>query len=488
MRTWLKHLAFFITMALSSDVTAQSSDSVRLSLEEAITRALAAGEEMKIASAQVDFAESQIARARADALPQIEVALGYNRQIESVFRGSGFGGSQTPQIPVFTPNPSAPIGDRVTALEDALPTAGLASLLGQFSDSPFGRLNTWNAGFTVTQTLFDGNRLWTAPRVAGRVRDVAEARYREQRADVVLNVRRAYYGALLAEQTVIIARLSLEQAERQLEHVRRQHREGVMSDFELLQAEVQRDNQTPALVEAETQSALALLSLKKIINLPSDAAVRLVSTWRDPLETSASPALLSTLLERSRNRPALEAGLHEIEARKMAVGVARSDLWPKISFVSNYNRQAFPTGLFPGRRDWRTDWSIGFNFRLNLFDGLRTRASIQEARANLDLAQEQMAQTQEDVALGVEKSYQDMLRVRAQIEARARTVGQAERALRLAEIRYEEGVSTALEVSDARLQLQRARMNHAQAIYDYNIALAELERAAYTEMTEDSTR
>lgn len=464
-------------------VSAQTADTTVLSLEQAISRALSEGEEIKIAASQVDIAEAQIADVRADILPQITVDMGYNRQIKSVFGNSGFGGGATPTIPPFEPNPSDPLDQRVSALENALPTAGLASLLGQFSDTPFGRLNTWNAGFTVTQMLFEGSKLWSAARAAGEVRDAADAQYREQREETTLQVRKAYYNALLAAQVVDIARLNLEQAERQLDHVRRQHREGNLSDFDLLQAEVQRDNQTPELLNAENDYDLALLELKRLVNIPSQQAIRLSSSFTNiPVQPVQFPSL-TELLTRSKSRPSIESAEHQTEARRQAVRIARSDFWPKVSAFSTYNRQAFPNGLLPRGGDWRTDWAVGFNLSLNLFDGLRTRAGVNEARANFALAREQAAQLEESVTLAVEQAYRNLHRAGAQITARQRTVDQAERASRLAEIRYEEGISTQLEVSDARLQLQRARINHVQAIHDYHIALAELERAAQVNLT-----
>lgn len=454
-----------------------AQDSLRLSLEDAVQQAMTKGEEMRIAAAQIDVAASQIASVRADALPQLAVNLGFTRQIQSVFRNSGFGGIGT-GFPIFEPDSTAQFEQRLTDLEKALPTAGLSSLLGQFTDSPFGRLNTWNAGFTVNQTLFHGNRLWTAPRVARRVRNAAEAQYKEQAATVSATVKRSYYTALLAEETLHIARLSLEQAERQLAFVQRKHREGTSSDFELLQAEVQRDNQTPEIVNAEQQYALLLLDLKRLINAPPAMPLKLTSTMTDPLQSPPVIPPLTSLLDRSGSRPAIEAAQQETAARQMAIGVAKSDIWPKISLFSNYNRQAFPTGFLPKGKDWRADWSVGFTVNLNLFDGLRTQALTDQARANYRLAEERQAQTKETVAVEVEQAYRNLKRALTQIQARRRTIEQADRALRLADIRFEEGISTQLEVSDARLQLQRARLNYAQSVYDYHIAWIDLERAA----------
>ncbi|MBI4551849.1 MAG: TolC family protein, partial [Candidatus Latescibacteria bacterium] len=313
------------------------------------------------------------------------------------------------------------------------------------------------------------------------VRDAADAQLREQQWEIALQVKKAYYDALLTRQVADIARLSLDQAERQLDHVQRQHQAGNLSDFDLLQAEVQRDNQVPEVVSADARHELALLNLKRLVNLPANTQVALTSGFLDPTmieKTSGSLPALSALLQRSKGRPAIEAATFETAARTQAIKIARADLWPRLAVSSTYNRQAFPSGLFPKSGDWRTDWGVGVTMSLSVFDGLRTQAKVNEARANMALARERLAQVEETVGLTVEQTYWELNRARAQIDARQRTIGQAERALRLAELRYDQGISTQLEVADSRLQLQRARINHAQALHDYSVALVELERAA----------
>ena len=472
--TW-QSLFLVIVIGWAATVQAEEVDTVALSLEQAVTRALTYGEDVKIAEAYVDLAEAQVSQARADIFPQLSVSLGYNRQIRSIFRDFEFSG---PQFPPFPPDTTSSLGQWVSALANALSTAGLA-------DSPFGRVNNWNAGLTVHQTIFEGSRLWTAPRVASRVRDTADAQLKEQQWETTLQVKKAYYDALLTDRVTEIARLSLDQAERQLNQVRHQHKAGNLSDFDLLQAEVQRDNQLPDVVNADNQRELAFLNLKLLIGLPANTRIRLTSGFTEPITVHGTPGnvpSLSSLLEDSKARPAVEAVMSEIEARRQAVDIVGSDRWPKLSLSSTYSRQAFPSGLFPGRDDWRTDWAVGVTMSLSLFDGLRTRGKLDEARLNVAVARERLAQLEKVIALTVEQAYRNLERARAQIDARQQTIKQAERALHLAELRYEQGISTQLEVTDSRLQLQRARINQAQALHDYSVALAELERATGIKM------
>jgi outer membrane protein TolC len=137
---------------------------------------------------------------------------------------------------------------------------------------------------------------------------------------------------------------------------------------------VQRDNQIPDVVSADNQRELALLTLKRLIGLPMDARLRLTTGFVEPAMVRGphdgappttgvvGPAMVSTtpggfpslssLLERSRARPAVEAAMSEVEARRRAASIVEADRWPKLSLSSTYSRQAFPSGTFPGRDDW----------------------------------------------------------------------------------------------------------------------------------------
>jgi len=112
-----------------------------------------------------------------------------------------------------------------------------------------------------------------------------------------------------------------------------------------------------------------------------------------------------------------------------------------------------------------------------LFDGFKTRGAVQQAQAELSRAEAQLSQTRASVAIEIEQARAEIARAQALVAARHVTVGQAERAQHLASVRYANGIATALEVSDARLALEQASVNEAQATRDYLLALAALERA-----------
>src|SRR5690606_12583431 len=144
---------------------------------------------------------------------------GYTRTLRSVFQNVG-GGFTLPDSMRFEPDPSLPLEDRVKYLEDKTPNAAFGALGGLFSDLPFGNENTWIAGLSVSQPLFTGGRISSAIGAAEAAADAARALAEEARAEVALEVKRAYYDALLASRSVDIVELSTELAREHLEQVR----------------------------------------------------------------------------------------------------------------------------------------------------------------------------------------------------------------------------------------------------------------------------
>lgn len=243
-------------------------DSLSLPLEACVRRALAEGEEFRTALAVKQSARSLYLQARATALPQVTLTGSYTRAFESVFRDGG-----DFQAEPFEPDTLAPLPARVRDLEKALPTSGLAGLAGLFSSTSFGSENTYVASVGVTQTLLKGGSIWHSIAAARHAMDAADRQLDDREQDVVLKVREAYLNALLAERRARIASLSLDLSESELTRVRLRQEAGEASEFDLLQAEVERDNQVPVLREAVALREVARLELARVANLPSGVPI-----------------------------------------------------------------------------------------------------------------------------------------------------------------------------------------------------------------------
>lgn len=451
-----------------------ASDTLSFTLEDCVGRALAHGEEVRLARATRQTARARYLQARSTVLPQVTLNTTYTRQLESIFQGGGGEEELT-----FEPDTLAPLEQRVRDLEDALPASGFLAIQQLLSSSSFASENSWVSALSIRQRLLQGGSIVGSIRAAGHALEAADLALRDREEEVVRQVRQAYLDALLARRGVTIARLGLEQAEAQLKRVRLRQEAGHASEYELLGAEVERDNGVPPLRAAEMGLELADLRLRQICNLPAVAPMRLVTPL---LDDSALPAggaapIDTTGMEADALAQAGVKALEEIvKARGHAVTVARAAYFPDIAAFGNFSQQAFPDDPWPRRTDWRRDQSVGLSATWTLFDGLYTAGAVQEAKAQRNAAREDLAQARELVRLAVRQGALEAEQAAAELHARSRTVQLARRAHDLAGLRYEEGAADALEVQTARIAWQMALVNEAQARRDYFVALGQLER------------
>lgn len=429
----------------ASGLPAAAQEPLRLTLGDAVARAVAQAEEVDEARAQRAIAAGQVVQARAGALPQVTGQVVYNRTLASIFDGISFGPP---------PEEGEEPGDN------------------PFAALPFGQRNTWNAGIQVTQPLFAAGRIGTGLEIARRVRTATEMQVAEAEADIALQVRAAYFQTVLADEFITIAQEAYELATAHLEQVELFRRQGTASEFDVLRARVERDNLEPAIVEARNGRRIAELNLRRLTNIPAAQPLALVT----PLDARVADIDREALAAAVQRRPALQAADAVVAAREGAVRIARADRMPSVGAAGNFYYQAFPSSVTPFDTDWRRDWTVAVQMSVPIFTGLRTTGRIQQARAELWQAELQRAQLAQGIELELAAALGEFDAARAQIEARRATVQQARRTLELAELRYRTGLATQLDISNARLLLSQSRVNEAQSLFNYLNALARLER------------
>lgn len=463
-----------------------------LSLDEALRRAEDGSEQLTISRAGVTRARGEQLRARSQRLPQINATASYQRALASEFESLGGGGgtdttATTPppqNCGSFAPNPALPIEQRVDSLERAVECAQNANPFAGLGDLPFGRENTWRLGLDVNQNLFAGGRIAAQNRIADAGRRSAEIDVASTQAQIVLDVTQAYYDAALADRLVEISEASLAQAERTLEQTRIARQVGNTPEFELLRATVSRDNLRPVVIQRRADRDLAYTRLRLLLDLPAEQPVRLTTPLND-----AAPVPVARFATEERplgdttvaNRAPVQQAAEGVRVQEGLLRVARSQRLPTVSLFSQYGRINYPQGTLPDLDlgEFRTNWNVGAQLSVPVFTGGRLRGDELVARANLMEAQARLSQTREAALLDTRTALERLDAARAAWEASAGTVEQAERAYGIAEIRYREGLSTQVELSDSRILLQQAQANRAQAARDLQIARARVALLPY---------
>ena len=458
-----------------------------LSLDEALRLAESASDQIAISRAGVTRARGEVMQARSQRFPQVNASASYTRALASEFQGFGGGGGEqggeqpggeqpAPQTcGTFTPNPALPIAERVDSLEAAFDCLQNQNPFANLGDLPFGRENTWRFGFDVSQSLFTGGRVGAQNRVADAGRRTAEIELASTRAQLVLDITQAYYDAALSDRLVAIAEATLQQAETTLSQTRLARQVGNQPEFDVLRAQVTYETQRPVVIQRRADRDLAYTRLALLLNLPPDQPLTLTTPLNDaaPVPVSrytANQALLgdTTTALRAPVRQAEQA----VRVQEGLLRVSKSQRLPQVSLFSQYARVGYPQGTFPTADDFNTNWNVGAQLSIPLFTGGRLRGEELVAQANLDEARARLEQTRTLTILDTRTALERLEAARASWEASSGTVEQAARAYQIAEIRYREGLSTQIELSDSRILLQQAEANRAQAARDLQIAQA----------------
>lgn len=450
-----------------------------LTLEEALRLAGATSENVAIAEAAVARATGDRMRARSLTRPQLAGSASYDRALASEF--SGLFESSGPVCDPLSIDASRPLADRVAEIERALDCGAIGGFSFGGSDDdeeggglPFGRKNTWRANLTFQQGVYSGGRVGAARALANASFASAEAGLSAAKAQLSLDVTRAYFDAALADRLVTIAEASFTQANALYEQARTMFEAGSRPEFELLRAQVARDNQQPVVIRSRSQRDIAYLRLKQLLDLPADAALQLEAGLADTALPPPAPFAdaLTAGAQADIARSAIRLAEASVSLTEAALAVAKAQRMPTVSVVSNLGEVAYPGGIFP--TDWRTNWTVGATMSVPIMTGGRLKADEMVAAADVAAARARLQQTRELTALDSETARQELVAAEAAWTASAGTVTQARRAYEIAELRYREGISTQLELADSRLALESAEANRAQAARDLQVARARL--------------
>jgi len=393
------------------------------------------------ARATRERAGSDVTSARSGYFPQISVSGSYVETLRSEYDG------------LFT----APQNSGST----------MSSMLGDLSQLPFAATHAWRAGVDVTQPIWDGGRTSSSVDLARGSERSAELDERARRAQAVLDVTDAYFGAALATEVAAIAEASLGLAEQTLKQAQLGLTQGSSPEFDVVRAEVTRDNQRTALVRARAARDIALVRLRRLLGVAFDRPLEL--TTRPGGGDLGDVARGVAGVARGGERVSVAQAHANVAIRRAQLGIARAGLWPRLALFTSYGVVDYPREIWPDS-DWRTNWTAGVSLSLPLFTGFKTTADIASARADVRAAQALAVEAAQLAAVDERERASDVAVAEAAFGASHRSTELARRAHQIAELRYRQGVSTYLELVDARIQLDQAQINEATAARDLEVA------------------
>jgi outer membrane protein len=266
--------------------------------------------------------------------------------------------------------------------------------------------------------------------------------------------------------------------QRELDDTNRRYQAGTVPRFNVLRAEVELANEQPRLIAARNRFRISKNNLANLLgfNIPretfEDIPLKLAGQLDDEPYDIQLPRAIVLALER---RTELEALRKAQALRKEDIVNAKSGYLPSLQGYAGYD--AHNSLLSQDLSDDRYGWIAGAQLSWNLFDGLHTRGRIIEATANYERAGIELEDAARRIELDVRTAFSNFIEARETLESQKKVVEQGEEAHRLARSRTDAGTGTQLDVLSAQTALTQARTTQIQALRDYDVARARLQRA-----------
>lgn len=427
------------TVSVFCLMSSTSGEGYSLDLSTAINLALENNESYLIAQKELERANSQIIEAASGALPQITGGLSYLRNWES------------PTM-VFQ----------------------IDTVLTTFKA---GTDNTYTADLTLTQPLYSGGRTWAALKIARLYKKLSRETVRAAAQDLKVQVYSGFYGAVLAGEVNRVTTRSLELASENLDVVEKMFSQGMASEYDLLRARVGVANLRPAVTKSKTDHEVAVSALKNLLGINAEDEL-LLDVDFDSTQFIIPPLEISGMEdELVEDRPEVKMSSYTSSGRKKAISLYTAGYKPSLNFRTTLQYQAqFNEGsVFD--QTWYRSLNSFLELSVPIFDSWKTPSRVKQAKIDYSQSILQEEAIKKAMILDLERSYGRYVEARENLSAQGNAVELARRGLDIASVRFENGVGTQLEVSDARLQLQIAEINKATAFYDLAVGYARLMRA-----------
>lgn len=347
-----------------------------------------------------------------------------------------------------------------------------ATVLGM--SVPTGKRNTYQWNVEFSQTLFAGFRNLANYRLAELGIDSARFERVQEKNDLYLAVKQAYYGILNREKSLNVARTTVKSLQSHLEVTNNFYSVGMVPKSDVLEAEVELAQAIQSQTVYEHELVIYKARLNNLIRQPVTAEIKVV----DSLKHHKFPLTQRQCLDISvTERPEIKLLRTAAESRRQDIIVARSQLYPEVSLSTTNTRMGDRPEVAGGPGLDRSEWGIAAVANLNFWEWGRSMADIQVSKTSLNKALNDFSDMEEAVQLQVSEAYQQLLSAEKNIGVSAKAITAAAEDLRMITERYQDQVSTSTDVLDAQTRYSQAQYDHYAALYNFNLAWATLEQA-----------
>lgn len=406
---------------------APQGEVITLTLEQALEIALSENPTIKIADQEIEIKRYAKQGTYASLYPQIDATAQYQRVIEKQTMSMDFGG-QTQSIKVGTDN-------------------------------------SFTGGVTASMPIVNA-QLWTNLKISALDVELAVEKARSSRLDMVEQVAKAYYSALMAKESLALYKRVYDNAVENNKNVKKKYDVGSVSEYDLITSNVTVQNAIPNVFEGENSVTLTLWQLKALLGIDLEKNIDVAGSLMD-YEAALNYGYDLAQLNLEDNSTMKQLDIQEQQLQK-ALKLTKMANVPTLSINAAYLYTALGNdGKFFIRDAWNPYSYAGVQLNIPIFAGNSKRAATRQARLNLSNIQLQRENTERQLRVSIVQYINNMDTSVKQFHSANATVEQAQRGYDISVKRYEIGSGTLVEVDNSQLALTQAELSRNQSVYNF---------------------
>lgn len=458
-----RHLAALSAMALSL-AAPQWAGATTYTRDEAVKIALEKSSDVKTAEEEVISANSQVDAGYGNALPSIDL----DATVTRIF-GLDDVNNKKPIFNTLNQTQSQLNDGSEPSAYDYVNAGAIDGLIYGMSQQGY----RWqsNVGLTATQILYAQGKVGTGIEIAKAYKHVKEVNLENTKANVRYDVENAFDQLIFLDSSIAILYQSKDMLQENLNFVEQGLKSGMLTELDLIRIQLKMDQLTSQINSTEKKRVLARNALLNTMGLEWDSEVKFQGDLRDPLQGYTYPdTTMANVKKRRKELVMLEASEEMLQKN---VSIEEGGYKPTVVLVGGLkysnNKNHFYQWDAP---DWDENISkyIALNLKLNLFNGMKTKEAVVQAKSDLRSTQIKKETAERGFRMQIESCANTLEDANSQLEIAKRQIDLAQKNYDLTNDSYKLGRETQLNLLTAENDLRTAKIGYMQAIVNWNQA------------------
>lgn len=458
-----------------SSLSQQHTDTLKIKLEQAIEIALAENPTVRVAGQEIE--KKQYARKEmiAQLFPQLSGSAGYTRTLKKQVMYMGGGDDDGGGFAAMLLEPivglTKPLYEKLGMDMPQLPKGGSGGRSNEGIE--VGLSNNWSGGFNLSLPVF-APTLYKSIQLSAIDVELAAEKARASKLDMVNQVSKAFFQLLLAQDSYEVLKQSYKQAQDNLENVTNKFRQGLVSEYDKIRAEVQVRNLNPNLIQARNAVTLTNLQLKVLMGVDAGSNIVVLGKLSDYEVDLYADYMRIDIAQLAFNSSLKQMDL-QTEMLKKTREMDKAAFLPNVSLSAIYQWTAMNENFRFRNYRWNPYSSVGITVSVPLYTGGRRLYKMKQTKIQLNQMNWNRTNLRRNLNMQAKSYLNNMQQSVEQLASNKENVNQAMKGRSIAQKRYDVGKGTILELNDSEVALMQSQLTYTQSIYNYLVAKTDLD-------------